>query len=163
MAADGRIRYFESIFVCLLSLGPNDVDVLYNKGVVLDELGNSTQAIQYYNKALSIDPNDVDVLNNIANALAKVGRHIEAIKYYQKAIEILKSNHSNESASYSYSKTALDEVGTSATYWYIIANEGFLSVQYNLISDLQNAPVDQKVIMITINYANTLTKAGDTT
>ena len=36
--------------------------LLYNKGVVLDNLGNHTGAIVYYDKALAIDPHDVSAL-----------------------------------------------------------------------------------------------------
>jgi Flp pilus assembly protein TadD len=33
-------------------------------------LGNYTQAIQYFDKALAIDPNDKDALNGKANAVS---------------------------------------------------------------------------------------------
>jgi len=37
-----------------LDIDPKDKDELYHKGVVLDELGNHTGAIEYYDKARAI-------------------------------------------------------------------------------------------------------------
>jgi Flp pilus assembly protein TadD len=34
-----------------LAIDPKDKDALYDKGVVLDKLGNHTGAIEYYDKA----------------------------------------------------------------------------------------------------------------
>ena len=43
-------------------MNPNNVDALYNKGNALDNLGNHTQAISYYDKVMDINPNDSDAL-----------------------------------------------------------------------------------------------------
>ena len=61
-------------------------EALIDKGGVLDILGNHSQVIQYYNKALAIDPNDSRLLNNKANALDSLGKSAEAIQYYDKAL-----------------------------------------------------------------------------
>jgi Flp pilus assembly protein TadD len=43
-----------------LEINPNDADAWNNKGLALDNLGKSTEAIEYYNKALQIDPKYVN-------------------------------------------------------------------------------------------------------
>ena len=54
-----------------MAINPHDVDALNNKGLALDDLGNYTGAVKYYDKALAIDPNDtyyiihrVSLINN---------------------------------------------------------------------------------------------------
>jgi tetratricopeptide (TPR) repeat protein len=54
-------------------MDPHNVYALYNKGLALDNLGNHTGAIEYYDKALAIDPHDVNALANKGNALDKLG------------------------------------------------------------------------------------------
>jgi len=49
-----------------------EINALIEVGNVLDNLGNHTGAIQYYDKVLAIDPKDVSALNNKGNALAKL-------------------------------------------------------------------------------------------
>src|SRR5215467_11483346 len=52
------------------------------KGDILDNMGNYTQAIQYYDKALAIDPKYTDVLNGKGNALDSLDNYTQAIQYY---------------------------------------------------------------------------------
>lgn len=47
--------------------------VYYNKALALDNLGNHTEAIKYYDKGLAIDPNNVRALTYKANALDELG------------------------------------------------------------------------------------------
>jgi lipoprotein NlpI len=47
-----------------LAIDPNDVDALNNKGVALNNLGNYTGAIEFYNKTLAIDPKNTFALTN---------------------------------------------------------------------------------------------------
>jgi Flp pilus assembly protein TadD len=51
-----------------LAIKPHNVDVLNDKGVALDKLGNYSGAIGYYDKALAIKPHDEDTLTNKGNA-----------------------------------------------------------------------------------------------
>jgi tetratricopeptide (TPR) repeat protein len=66
----------------------SEVSALVNKGDVLYDQGNNTQAIQYYDKALAIDPNNKDALNEKGNALSGQGNYTQAIPYYDKALAI---------------------------------------------------------------------------
>jgi tetratricopeptide (TPR) repeat protein len=62
--------------------------LLYNKGLVLDDLRNYTGAIQYYDKAMAIDPKYVYALNNKGKALDDLRNYTGAILYYDKALAI---------------------------------------------------------------------------
>lgn len=102
---------------------------------------------------MDIFPHDVDVLNNKGNALGKLGKYAEAIKYYEQAIKILKSNQS--ATGYSH----LDSMVTMPIYNYIITNQN-LNMHYIPISDLQNTPQDQTLIIAEVNLAKTAVKDG---
>ena len=51
-------------------------------------MGNYTEAIQYYDKALSISPINIVVYHDKANALFNLGNYTEAIQYYDKVLKI---------------------------------------------------------------------------
>jgi tetratricopeptide (TPR) repeat protein len=65
-------------------MDPYDVPALTDKGLALDDLGNYTGAIEYYDKALAINPKDVNALTDKGVALNKLGDSAEAIKYYDR-------------------------------------------------------------------------------
>jgi tetratricopeptide (TPR) repeat protein len=71
-----------------LAVEPTDVYTLFNKGVALDNLGNHTGAIKYFDKALAMDPKDIATLTSKGNALNELGNHTGAIKYFDKALAI---------------------------------------------------------------------------
>src|SRR6266568_2999237 len=68
----------------------NQVTMLNNKGNALlsGGLGNYTQAITYYDKALAIDPRYVLAIIGKGYALDGLGNHTKAITYYAKALAI---------------------------------------------------------------------------
>jgi tetratricopeptide (TPR) repeat protein len=84
--APGAIAYYDKA----LSKDPNNVHLLYNKGLTLDNLGNHTGAISYYDKALAIviDPHDVYALTIKGVVLGNLGNYTGAIKYFDKALAI---------------------------------------------------------------------------
>ena len=51
-------------------------------------MGNYTQAIQYFDKALSIDPHDVHALTDKGLSLDELGNDTGAIKYFDKTLAI---------------------------------------------------------------------------
>ena len=89
-----------SITVSLVTL-PNvfaqnksvDFKALVNKGLALDDLGNHTGALQYFDKALAIQPNDIHALYDKGVALGNLRNYTEAIKYYDKALAIQPYDH----------------------------------------------------------------------
>jgi Flp pilus assembly protein TadD len=46
-----------------LNIDPNHIAALDGKGAALDDLGNYTGAIEYFDRAFSIDPHDDIALN----------------------------------------------------------------------------------------------------
>jgi uncharacterized membrane protein (UPF0127 family) len=71
-----------------LAIDSHYVNALTNKAAALDDLGNHTGAILYYDKAFAIQPNDTYALDNKAAALDDLGNHTGAIEYYDKALAI---------------------------------------------------------------------------
>ena len=62
---------------------------MIGKGYALDNLGNHTEAVVYYDKALVTDPRYIPDLTNKANFLDKIGNYNLAIIYYDKALAII--------------------------------------------------------------------------
>ena len=58
---------------------PNNKYSFYNKGDTLNTMGNYTQAIQYFDKALAIDPKFEDALYDKSDALNNLGNYTQAI------------------------------------------------------------------------------------
>ena len=59
-----------------------------NKGVSLDNLGKSAEAIACYGRVLEINPRDAKAWNNKGVALGGLGKYQEAIACYDRALEI---------------------------------------------------------------------------
>ena len=55
---------------------------------LLNNLGNYTGAIEFYDKALAIQPNDTYTLNSKGAALSNLGNHTGAIEFYNKTLTI---------------------------------------------------------------------------
>ena len=58
------------------------------KALALDNLGNYSEAIQYYDKVLAINPKYTNALYNKGVALDNLGNYSEAIQYYDKVLAI---------------------------------------------------------------------------
>ena len=67
---------------------PNDTDILFYYGYVLDEMGRYEEALNYYDQVLWYEPNDTDALFNIAVTLENMDDFKEALLYYNKTLEI---------------------------------------------------------------------------
>ena len=74
------------------NINPNDISALNNKGNALANLGDYSEAIQYYDRALEIDTNDTLALNGKGNVLYDLGRYEEAIRYFDKVLTIDANN-----------------------------------------------------------------------
>ena len=71
----------------LLKTEPNNVDLLFKRGVAKSNLGDYSGAIEDYNKALESEPNDANLYFNRAVAKAEAGDRDGAIRDYSEAIE----------------------------------------------------------------------------
>jgi tetratricopeptide (TPR) repeat protein len=75
-----------------LTIDPNDVAALEDKGNALSSLDKYSEAIEYYDKALAIQPNDTYALNSKGNALSNLGNYTGAIDFYGKTLAIDPNN-----------------------------------------------------------------------
>ena len=66
----------------------NQIEELHNLGQRSFNLGNTKEALAYYNRILDIDPKDIKAQLKIGNTLGKHGKYTEAIKHYDKGLEI---------------------------------------------------------------------------
>jgi tetratricopeptide (TPR) repeat protein len=69
-----------------------DVDALFNKGVILRKTGNPRESILYFNKVLMTNPDHLDALLNKGHALGKIGKYSDAIICYEN---VLRTDHNN--------------------------------------------------------------------
>ena len=74
--------------VAATSDNPQDSVGWFNKGLALDNLNKSDEAIKAYDKAIEINPQDSDVWTGKGLALDNLNKYDEAIKAFDKAIEI---------------------------------------------------------------------------
>jgi len=68
-----------------LNKKPKDVDVLYALALTEDKLGQTSLALEHFQKALSLSPHDEDVLRNIGLIYLKIGKADLALTYLQRA------------------------------------------------------------------------------
>lgn len=84
----GRYEEAISYLDAIITVEPNNVDALTEKGDVLYDLERYQEAIGYYDKALAIDPNYVDALNNKANALASLTEDLKPAFYTDSGVSV---------------------------------------------------------------------------
>lgn len=89
----------------VLSKIPDHKIALYNKGMLLYNMGEDKNALLVFNKLTKIDPKDADALFMKGNALSNLGREKSALSCYLSALK-LKPNDveilANVSSSYFY-------------------------------------------------------------
>jgi tetratricopeptide (TPR) repeat protein len=71
-----------------LSIDPNNIDILGNKGLALIKLGYYPDAVIIFDKILSIDSNSVIGLYNKSTCFYKLGHHIQAKELHDKALKL---------------------------------------------------------------------------
>src|SRR5215469_14306797 len=94
---------FKLTIVCIIAIGlvvapkvfvqiKGENNVIFGNPTVLVKalykLGNYSQAIQYYDKALAIDPHYSYALTNKGVALENLENYTGALRYYDKALAI---------------------------------------------------------------------------
>jgi tetratricopeptide (TPR) repeat protein len=78
-----------SFFLRAIELDPDDAALAYySLGVVYNDQGNLTKAIESYEKAIKINPDAAGAYNNLGLAYKDQGNLTKAIQYYKKAIEL---------------------------------------------------------------------------
>ncbi|MFH1061441.1 MAG: tetratricopeptide repeat protein [Candidatus Omnitrophota bacterium] len=76
------LKSFEQAY----KINPQNMDVLYNIGVLHLENNRYDQAIKIFEQVIAQDPDDSAAYNNIGFALFKQGKYEEAIKFYNKVL-----------------------------------------------------------------------------
>src|SRR5439155_1201383 len=64
------------------------LESLYNRGSVLQSLGQHDRALESYDRALALQPGDAEALNNRGVALNELGRHAEALQSFDLALAV---------------------------------------------------------------------------
>ncbi|MBW4484532.1 MAG: tetratricopeptide repeat protein [Tildeniella torsiva UHER 1998/13D] len=87
--------YDEAIaaYAAALTLKPDYLDALHNKGVALGNLGQHEAAIACYDAALVLKPDDLDALHNKGVALGNLGQYEAAIACYDAALALKPDYH----------------------------------------------------------------------
>jgi tetratricopeptide (TPR) repeat protein len=71
-----------------LSLQPDFVEALVNRGIALCELKRFGDALADYDRAIALRPNNADALVNRGNALGRLQRHEDALASYDRALAL---------------------------------------------------------------------------
>jgi tetratricopeptide (TPR) repeat protein len=87
-ASLGRNDAALSCYDRALSLRPDFVQALSNRGAILKQMRRYNEAVESYDRALALQPDHVEVLNNRAAALQELGRHGEALAGYDRALAL---------------------------------------------------------------------------
>jgi len=106
---------------------PRDVDVLYALALTEDKLGQTSLALEHFQKALILSSSDVDILKNIGLIYLKMGKADIALNYLQRAAN---SDTNNDEVILALGKTyfALDN--------YQKALENFLKLENRTLDDV---------------------------
>lgn len=95
-----------------LSNDPNNIEILTNKGIVLEKLGMYKEALMYFESVLSQNQNYVPAINNKANILATLGDYKGASLLYNTALQI-DPNHFNSKTNLNKIQSKLDYIAKS--------------------------------------------------
>ena len=89
-------KFLESLTLYkeLLSIKPNQINLLNNIGLNYEKLKQYDEALNYYERCDQINPNEVIIINNLTNIYCKLERYIDALPLLKKVID---SNYQNES------------------------------------------------------------------
>ncbi|KPJ58960.1 MAG: hypothetical protein AMJ46_13090 [Latescibacteria bacterium DG_63] len=69
-----------------VSIEPDNIEALVNRGAVLNELGRIEDAMASFQQALSVNPRDPKALLNMGNSLYALRRYDDAMARYQLAV-----------------------------------------------------------------------------
>src|SRR5947209_4252318 len=71
-----------------LSLKPDFVDAIAERGTALVKLGRATEAIEHYQRAIGLKPDYAEAHLNLGNALLLERRAEEAVDHFLRALEL---------------------------------------------------------------------------
>ena len=110
---------------------PDNIDLLYATGLIEDRLGQTSEALEHYQKALSLSGQDEDVLKNLGLMYLKLGKAQEAKTYLLRAASI---KADNDEVALALGKTydALGEYRNALDYYLKLENTdlGDVDIRY---------------------------------
>lgn len=109
----GKIQTAEKLLREGLKLAPHDTVMMAQLGVILDELGNSAEAVDFCRAAVRTHPQQSAFRLNLAHALMRLNRPQEALK----EISWVRSVHPAHQRAICYEATALKQVGDPRYRW----------------------------------------------
>jgi Flp pilus assembly protein TadD len=84
---------------------PDDAELAYQKGLVLERMGRSSQASAAMQQALSLEPDHAEALNFLAYSYAERGENLEvALMMAQRALELQNEGHIMDTLGWVYFK-----------------------------------------------------------
>lgn len=84
---------------------PEDAELAYQKGLVLERMGKSSQASAAMQQALRLDPEHAEALNFLAYSFAESGENLEeALGMAQRALELRNKGHIMDTLGWVYFK-----------------------------------------------------------
>ncbi len=84
----GKLHQAEHICKSILSIQPQNANILHLLGIIYYQLKEYDSAISSIEKALQLKPNDADAYFNLGNAFVDTSQLDNAITCYQKALQI---------------------------------------------------------------------------
>ena len=86
---------------------PEDLELLYQKGMIFERMGDHKQALQIMQNIVSIDPDNAEALNFIAYAYAEANENLdEALELIERAVAINRAPHILDTLGWVYYRLA---------------------------------------------------------
>ena len=70
----------------VLSIFPNDISCINNKGKAYFLLGRLEESVEYFDKVIKVNPQDLEAHLNKGRVLTELKKYDQAIEYYEKCI-----------------------------------------------------------------------------
>ncbi len=102
---EGDLPKALSLFVEANAKEPQDSDVLFKMGYILQQLGNNSEALQYYKEALEGDRENEYIHNSIASVYRAEGEFVSAKLHLSASLGI---NDKNPITYYNYGNLLVD-------------------------------------------------------
>ncbi len=85
---DKKYEDAHNLYNNLLSIDPNNYDVLRHLGILFQDQGDNEKAYNFFLKSIQVNPNGFEALNNLGTVHAKNKNYELAKKCYHRSLEI---------------------------------------------------------------------------
>jgi len=124
----GNLKQASNIYVEILEIYPDNVDVLCSLGVIAYKLNNHNLAIRLFKRVSEIAQNDPPASNKLANALEKI-RTIPKEKYH------FQSDHSVVKDFSEFSHLTIDEIDHNINNFHNLINTEWNNIACDKFSE----------------------------